>query len=272
MRRRSRADASRAPRSAWRKLESLALLATIPAFYLDMLSRHRIPCAIVYLAAFIASAWTTWSEAAATGRPLAPASGRARSHLGVPLGAALLLSAILPQGDSPDLLILRLGTAALTILRWSESLLPRPWRSGLPQMLGLGIGVLGLCGLGFWWLEPGAHTFGDGLWLAFTTAATVGYGDIVPSTPAAKVFAVFVVLMGFAVLSLVTASIAALWVQTEERRIEHELLHDLHRELRQVRDEVAALHRGGLICDNVASTASCDAAASQQRAHQGPTS
>lgn len=40
--------------------------------------------------------------------------------------------------------------------------------------------------------------------------------------PAAKIFAVFVVLMGFGVLSLVTASIAAMWVHTEERRIEHE--------------------------------------------------
>jgi voltage-gated potassium channel len=84
-------------------------------------------------------------------------------------------------------------------------------------------------------------SFGDGLWLAFTTAATVGYGDIVPSTPAAKIFAVFVVLLGFAVLSLVTASIAALWVQTEERRIERELLHELHRELRAVRRDIATL-------------------------------
>ena len=156
---------------------------------------------------------------------------------------ALLLCAVLPQGDSPDLLILRLGTAALVILRWSESSSPLSWRGSLPRLLGMGVVVLGLCGLGFWWLEPKAHTFGDGLWLAFTTAATVGYGDIVPSTPAAKIFAVFVVLMGFAVLSLVTASIAALWVKGEERRIEHEVLHDLHRELRVIRDELAAMRR-----------------------------
>lgn len=122
-------------------------------------------------------------------------------------------------------------------------ILPAAWRGLLPQRLALGIGVLGLCGLGFWWLEPRALTFGDGLWLAFTTAATVGYGDIVPSTSASKIFAVFVVLMGLAVLSAVTASISALWVQTEERRIEHEVLQDLHRELQGIRDELAALRR-----------------------------
>jgi voltage-gated potassium channel len=37
----------------------------------------------------------------------------------------------------------------------------------------------------------------------------------------------------------VTASVAALFVQTEERKIEHELLH----EIRQVRDEVTALRQ-----------------------------
>jgi voltage-gated potassium channel len=227
----------------WRRIESIALLATIPAFYLAMLPGQRSPSVMLYLVALGANAGTSWSEAAAAAQRQSTPSERGRSHLGLLLGLALLLCALLPQGDSPDLLILRLGTAALVILRWSESTLPLRWRSGLPQLLGLGIGVLGLCGLGFWWLEPKAHTFGDGLWLAFTTAATVGYGDIVPSTPAAKIFAVFVVLMGFAVLSLVTASIAALWVQTEERRIEHEVLHDLHRELRVIRDELATLRR-----------------------------
>lgn len=49
--------------------------------------------------------------------------------------------------------------------------------------------------------------------------------------------------MGFAVLSLVTASIAAMWVQTAERRIEHEILRDLHRELRVIRGELAAMRR-----------------------------
>ena len=227
-----------------RRVESIALLATIPAFYLAMLSSHRLVSMTLYLLGFIASAFATWTDAVAAHKH--PASTRDRHgqrQLGMLLSASLLLSAVLPQGDQPDLLILRLGAAALVILRWGEAILPSSWRGGLPHLLGLGIGVLGLCGLGFWWLEPRVHTFGDGLWLAFTTAATVGYGDIVPSTPASKIFAVFVVLTGFAVLSLVTASIAAVWVQTEERKIEHEILRDLHHELRVVRDELAALRR-----------------------------
>jgi voltage-gated potassium channel len=101
--------------------------------------------------------------------------------------------------------------------------------------------VLCFCGVGFWALEPRVRTLGDGLWLAFTTAATVGYGDIVPSTPAAKIFAVFVVLLGYAVLSLVTAAIAAMWVETSERRLEHDILRQVHAEVSALRAELAAL-------------------------------
>ncbi len=227
--------------SVVRRIELVALLAAIPAFYLSMLSIHRALAVTLYLLAFAASAGVTWTETRATAKRESPR--KTGWQLGLLLAVALLLSGLLAQGDNADLLVVRTGTAALIILRWAETVLPRSWRSGLPQLLGLGIGVLALCGLGFWWLEPKVLTFSDGLWLAFTTATTVGYGDIVPSTPAAKIFAVFVVLMGFAVLSLVTAAIAALWVQTEERRIETEMLRDLHRELRLIRDELAAMRR-----------------------------
>ena len=40
--------------------------------------------------------------------------------------------------------------------------------------------ILVLGGAGFLLLDPQVHTFADGLWLAFTTAATVGYGDLWP--------------------------------------------------------------------------------------------
>lgn len=102
--------------------------------------------------------------------------------------------------------------------------------------------ILLLGGAGFWLLDPGIHTFADGLWLAFTTAATVGYGDVVPSTHASRMFSVVVVLLGLAVLSLATASLAAIFVekdveQGEELQIEHELM----REIRHLREEVQSL-------------------------------
>lgn len=115
---------------------------------------------------------------------------------------------------------------------------------GLLYSVGLALAILGLGGLGFWLLDPGVQTLSDGLWLAFTTAATVGYGDVVPSTHASRAFAVLVVLVGLAVLSLVTASVAAIFVETEEREIERELLLELRklqREVHGLRVEVCLL-------------------------------
>jgi voltage-gated potassium channel len=109
--------------------------------------------------------------------------------------------------------------------------------------VALCLSTLALGGVGFWILEPKAITLSDGLWLAFTTAATVGYGDIVPSTHESRAFSVLVVLLGLAVLSLVTASIAAMFVETEERQMERAVMDEigaLRAEVRSLLAEVRA--------------------------------
>jgi voltage-gated potassium channel len=114
-------------------------------------------------------------------------------------------------------------------------------RRGLWYSLALCLAILLLGGVGFWALEPDIHTMQDGLWLAFTTAATVGYGDTVPQTAAGRAFAVLVVLLGLAVLSMVTASLAALFVERDVEADERQIERDLMREIRLLRDEVHAL-------------------------------
>jgi voltage-gated potassium channel len=113
---------------------------------------------------------------------------------------------------------------------------------GLAYSLALCVLILGLGGLGFWLVEPDVHTLSDGLWLAFTTAATVGYGDLVPTTMLSRGFAVVVVLLGLAVLSLVTASVAAMLVETDEQKVQHELLHEIAALRAEVRSLQAELH------------------------------
>jgi voltage-gated potassium channel len=116
-------------------------------------------------------------------------------------------------------------------------------RRGLWYSLALCVVILLLGGVGFWALEPGIHTLQDGLWLAFTTAATVGYGDTVPQTHAGRAFAVLVVLLGLAVLSLVTASLAAVFVERDVEADERQIERDLMREIRLLRDQVRALEQ-----------------------------
>ena len=227
-------------RARWRWPVLGALVATIPAFYIELLEQLPTPLATaIYLTAAATLTLALWRVARRLDHP--------RQHvrnnvLDVALIAGFVLAALLPASmGSPASLAVRLMVALLSLLRMVWTL--RPWitRGGLGYLLFVAFAVLCFCGVGFWALEPRVETLGDGLWLAFTTAATVGYGDIVPSTPAAKIFAVFVVLLGYAVLSLVTAAIAAMWVETTERRIEHDILRQLHIEVSALRAEVAAL-------------------------------
>lgn len=110
-------------------------------------------------------------------------------------------------------------------------------RQGLVYSIVLALGILALGGVGFWLLDPKVHSLPDGLWLAFTTAATVGYGDIVPSTPLSRSFSVIVVLLGLAVLSL-----AAIFVEQEVEAEDRQIEKDLMREIQTLRQEVHSLH------------------------------
>jgi voltage-gated potassium channel len=65
----------------------------------------------------------------------------------------------------------------------------------LLAVVAMGSVTMVLAGAGFYALEPTVHSFADGIWLAFTSGATVGYGDLVPTSPAARVFAIFTVLI-----------------------------------------------------------------------------
>ena len=229
---------SRLPRH-WLLLCSL--VATIPAFYLELLSPGG--SSPVATAAYLIAALTVVLSGRRQHQHVHARQPRLRRVLTRLLIGGLVAAALLPPSStSAPALVLRSLTAVLTLMHMVWCLRHLLARDSLPALLGTALGVLLLCGAGFWWLEPLTPTLADGLWLAFTTAATVGYGDVVPSTPASKIFSVFVVLLGFGILSLVTASIAAMWVETTERQVERDILQDLHAEIGRLRTELRATH------------------------------
>lgn len=60
------------------------------------------------------------------------------------------------------------------------------------------------------------HPF-DGIWWAWVTVTTVGYGDLVPQTAAARVFAVILMLLGVSMIALLSASLVTFFQQEEDR-------------------------------------------------------
>ena len=233
--------AARAERR-WRWPLLLALIATIPAFYVDLLPQTPSSLAVaIYLVAAVTLCVALSHVAMLSSAPLTHLRANATD---LALIAGLLVAAALPSSEHSSLaLSARLGVAFLTLARMVWTVQHLISRGGLGYLLLTSLAVLGACGAGFWLLEPTTPDLASGLWLAFTTAATVGYGDLVPTTPASRIFAVFVVLLGYGVLSLVTAAIAARWVETEERRIEREILRDMRREMAALRQEIIGLRQ-----------------------------
>jgi len=217
-----------------------ALLALIPAFYLVLAgpgSGYRVLGYVAYAAAAIA---LVAIDQVALRHANAMQRLRRRSYAWmdklIVLGA---LASAWPGGIPWNSVewALRLSYCGLVFTRMPSLLFAHVALNRLWQICLLALAMLAVAGAGFLWLEPNVASYADGVWLAFTTGATVGYGDLVPSTPASRIFAAFIVLLGYALFSLVTANIAALLVGEDEKKLRKEL----HSDLRELRKEIAAL-------------------------------
>jgi voltage-gated potassium channel len=150
--------------------------------------------------------------------------------------ATSVLMPQLPTDLSALFRLLRLAVVGLLIARFAHSL--RALTPGsTPYILLIGFGLMLLSGGGFYWLEPTIHSYWDGVWLAFISGLTVGYGDLVPTTGPARLFAGVVIVLTYGVMSLVTASIAAFFIGKEEKLLRREM----HQEIKILRQEMVEL-------------------------------
>jgi len=158
---------------------------------------------------------------------------------------------------------MRAGVAVLVVVRTAAGFRVLFTRKGAPMLLGIAVLTILVLGALFYWLDPRIHTFADGLWLAFITGATVGYGDVVPTTGATRLLAVLTVLVGVAMMTVFTAHVVTFFVGGEDARMrealqrdivvlrgeieklldaeELRLTADVHQQMRELRTEIAAL-------------------------------
>ncbi|WP_321924675.1 potassium channel family protein [Paraburkholderia guartelaensis] len=215
-------------------------LIAIPAFYLELLSTSSwmlLTARALYGGMAVACAGAIARTAMSTHKP---ARFLDRNAFDVALACGALVS--MTGGANPWSVlewVLRLAFMAMIALRIVVALSAYFELNRLALLPLAGLIVLLLGGAGFYALEPRVHSYAEGLWLAFESSATVGYGDIAPTTPASRIFAVFVVLLGYGMFSLAFAGIAAWLVGKEERRLRREM----HRDIKALHAEITALHR-----------------------------
>lgn len=78
-------------------------------------------------------------------------------------------------------------------------------------------GALALFFAEHYYKTKGAGGIFDAVYWAIVTLTTVGYGDIVPTSTAGKIFALMIILSGPGLLSLITASVASIFVERKIR-------------------------------------------------------
>ena len=61
------------------------------------------------------------------------------------------------------------------------------------------------------------HTVGDGIWWSIVTLSTVGYGDIVPTTPWGRVIGSIVIIFGVTFIAFLTATVTSLFISSEQQ-------------------------------------------------------
>jgi voltage-gated potassium channel len=76
-------------------------------------------------------------------------------------------------------------------------------------------------------IDPSINNLEEGLWYSLATMATVGYGDIVPSSTEGRIFGAVIIVMGTVFFSLLTAQLAAYMVGEDELERDKELLNTL---------------------------------------------
>jgi len=114
---------------------------------------------------------------------------------------------------------LRLVVLFVIFVQASRSLRTVLSRNHLGSTLVASFFVIVVAGTLMSMIDPNVNTPLDGIWWAWVTVTTVGYGDIVPATNAGRVFGAFLILLGIGLFTMLTASFAAFFMAEEEKEM-----------------------------------------------------
>ena len=109
----------------------------------------------------------------------------------------------------------------------------------LGKTLLVGIVLILASGILIATIDPSIETPADGIWWAWVTVTTVGYGDIVPSSGEGRIFASLLILFGIGLVSLITANLSAYLLS---KGMQQELQYE-KAELKKLRELEVHVHR-----------------------------
>lgn len=199
------------------------------------------PVTLVVLEAVSWFIWAAFVVEYAAKLYLAPDRWRmVRTH--VPDLLVMVLPLLRPLRAARGLRLVRPALGLLRAAMAAHRVFERPAFRGFLLV----VGVVLLAGAGIAWSfehdapDGNIVTLADALWWAIVTTTTVGYGDRFPVTPEGRAVAVVLMVLGVSLLSVVTANIAAFFV---EQGTEHDPRETELADLRERLDRIERLLR-----------------------------
>lgn len=105
------------------------------------------------------------------------------------------------------------------LLKVSQDLRQILSRHQLGKTLAIALLFLVISGFLISGIDPAFDDPFDGVWWAWVTMTTVGYGDLVPSTTEGRLFGMVLILAGLALFSMLTASFSVFFIEQDEREM-----------------------------------------------------
>jgi voltage-gated potassium channel len=109
---------------------------------------------------------------------------------------------------------------------------------GLLALFGAWLTTVAICGTAIYFAESSVNehltSFGDAIWFAVVTVATVGYGDVTPITPEGRLAAALLIVIGITLWAAITGMITSLLVSTNSSETS---IPELIRQLSELRQD-----------------------------------
>jgi voltage-gated potassium channel len=117
-------------------------------------------------------------------------------------------------------------------------------RNQLGATVGIALVVMVLAGIVIAEIDPAITSIWDGIWYAWVTMSTVGYGDVVPASGPGRIMGGILILFGMVLFSVITANIAAFLLSSDVEKVEKDMEkvekeeNELVRDLREIRAQL----------------------------------
>jgi voltage-gated potassium channel len=141
----------------------------------------------------------------------------------------------------------RLVLVVVILVRLSKSARMLLSRHQLGNTLAVAVVTMVLSGIIVSRIDPSIGSVWDGMWWAWVTMSTVGYGDVVPHSAAGRLFGALLILFGVVLVSLLTANFAAFFIGSDVEKVGRDekeadrMLREISARLERIEQRLEAL-------------------------------